>query len=262
MKKKLVFFCRICQKQYFCGTKINIMNFKKLTLTFVGAVALASSVSAQEAETTSNSGNKFAAGDNNLEFTFASPFASANPFGLENNTVKYRKFVSSSVAYRLSASLTYSSESTVTQQEDSDADLELLKDKESAFGLMLAPGYEMHFAGSEKLSPYVGGQVIIGYNSSSDRTEDQDADDKLYYTKTKNGSMSFGFGGVAGFDYYIAKSLYVGAELNYNLVMTNDLATKTKSDLADFEEPDPSKNGGSTSFAPAAVSSFRIGFLF
>ena len=236
------------------------MKLKKISLALLVAVAaLTTNVSAQnEAKNQNSSDFKFSGGDMNLEVQMASPFVSGEPFSLDG--VKFRYFLSNTSAFRLNVNVNAKSNTDITQQEDAEPEELELKDKTSEFGFKIAPGYEMHFSGTNKLSPYIGGEVVLDFQRKSDNTEEQVVKD-VKYVKTSNGSFTFGLNGVAGFDYYFAKSLYIGAELNYGLNMTSVFATKTTSDKDNFDEIEK-KNGGSYSFAPAAMGKFKLGFIF
>ena len=236
------------------------MKLKKISFALlVAATALTTSVSAQnEAKNQTSSDFKFSGGDMNLEIQMASPFAAGEPFSLDG--VKFRYFLSNTSAFRLNVNVNASSNTDITQQEDADIDELELKDKTADFEFKIAPGYEIHFSGTNKLSPYVGGDVVLNFARNSVKEDLQVVKD-VKYTKTSDGSFTFGLNGVAGFDYYFAKSLYIGAELNYGLNMTSEFATKTTSDVEGVKDTED-KNGGSFSFAPAAMGKFKLGFIF
>ena len=237
------------------------MKLKKISFALlVAATALTTSVSAQnEAKNQTSSDFKFSGGDMNLEIQMASPFAAGEPFSLDG--VKFRYFLSNTSAFRLNVNVNASSNTDITQQEDADIDELELKDKTADFEFKIAPGYEIHFSGTNKLSPYVGGDVVLNFARNSVKEEDQLVDKKLETKKVSEGSFTFGLNGVAGFDYYFAKSLYIGAELNYGLNMTSEFAEKTTYDV-DSESDSEIKKGGSFSFAPAAMGKFKLGFIF
>ena len=236
------------------------MKLKKISFALlVVAAALTTSVSAQnEAKNQTSSDFKFSGGDMNLEIQMASPFAAGEPFSLDG--VKFRYFLSNTSAFRLNVNVNASSNTDITQQEDAEADLLELKEKTADFEFKIAPGYEIHFSGTNKLSPYVGGDVVLNFARNSVKEDLQVVKD-VKYTKTSDGSFTFGLNGVAGFDYYFAKSLYIGAELNYGLNMTSEFAEKTTYDV-DSESDSEIKKGGSFSFAPAAMGKFKLGFIF
>jgi hypothetical protein len=116
--------------------------------------------------------------------------------------------------------------------------------KDNYIQFSFAPGLECHFGKWERLSVYAGGEVLFGFKMAQTSYELEHWDELLvrdYYSgefrfestsktfssiKTKNctydswdgyysqtGKMFFGGNLLAGFDYYIYKGLYLGAEL-------------------------------------------------
>lgn len=241
---------------------------KKFAIIFALAGVVATSTHAQ----------KFEGGENNLEVQFQSPFAVGAPFNLLNG-IRYRKFTSGSSALRIHVNIDYSTNSNVTQQEDSENDMEELRSRSSDFMIDVRPGYELHFGGSDRLSPYVGGEVQIAYRRTAYNEEFQDADDNVYYVRTINGLhsgasgagitnnpgtgyMEFGLNGVFGADFYFVDNVYLGAEMSFGLAYRTNNKVKLKGDHDDFEEPDPETQGNSFSLEPDVVGSFRLGYLF
>ena len=116
----------------------------------------------------------------------------------------------------------------------------------------IAPGVEYHFGKWERLSIYVGGELFFGLKTtkSSDVLDkkmyyyDDDNGDNLWqliettstlktkncistyvcdpwgcgYSYRQNGKISLGVNALAGFDFYIYKGLYLGAELGLGYV--------------------------------------------
>jgi outer membrane protein W len=237
------------------------MILKNRLLTFVAAVSLFGSVTAQN----NQSGDfKFSANDRNVEVQYAGPFT-GSPFSMP--VIKLRYFNTDNTALRLRANISSNSSTTPTERDNSDGKTIELKDKSSSFQFMVAPGYEMHFSGTNRLSPYIGGEAVIDYKSSSEREESFDVStgNSVVYKKTSNqdpGYFGFSLNGVAGFDFYLTKSLYLGVEVNYGLTLKSNLSTKVKTDDKDVDEVDPVKNGGSFSFQPSAIGQYRLGFIF
>lgn len=245
------------------------MKLKQLSLAAFAALAMAFSANAQGES--SEESLKFSAGDRNLEVQLA-PLG-GNPISI--NGIRYRSFMSSTSAYRVNAFVGYTSSSTITQQAVDSVDQKQLKDVNSSFTINLRPGYEIHFAGTKRLSPYIGGEFDFGYTRTAFKSELQNADDEIKYVRTVNGQvggsgpssqgmLTLGLNGVAGFDYYFAKSLYVGAEFGFGFSYQSMLAAKQTSDQDsdNFTEPDPVKQGGSFNLGPNVNGQFRLGFLF
>jgi opacity protein-like surface antigen len=205
---------------------------------------------------------KQSAGDKSLELAF-DPFNASDVFSVPTGFgIRFRKFNSESLAFRVGVDLSFSNYIAITQQKDEAANRLELKDKFSSFGLTLRPGFEKHLLSSERLSPYFGGEVILGWNTSTDKEERQ-AGAAIEDRVTKNGSavdgFRFGFGAIAGVDFYIAQRLYLGFELNYTVTYYTRATEKT----TDFDGTETLiKNGSAFILAPQAFGSFRIGYLF
>ncbi|MCL2596897.1 MAG: hypothetical protein FWD66_04410 [Paludibacter sp.] len=83
------------------------------------------------------------------------------------------------------------------------------------FALSLTPAFVYCFAGTSRLTPYVGAGLGIDYITTSGTQESG--------TITLKGSNigagdGFGFhiGAFSGFNYYFAQNLYIGAEINFS----------------------------------------------
>lgn len=100
----------------------------------------------------------------------------------------------------------------------------------SGFGINLSPGVEMHMKGTGKLSPYMGAEANIMFNTgataettngSSSAFADAANGDK--YSMTGGSMFGFGVGIVMGADYYVTDGVYVGVE--YGLGLFNMTST-------------------------------------
>ena len=137
----------------------------------------------------------------------------------------------------------------------------------------LAPGFEYHFGMWERLSIYVGGEVLVGFRVSQGSFE-LDSRELLYQRdyynnlelvrtteikgniKTKNcyysgsnyeqtGRMFFGINALTGFDFYFYKGLFLGAELGLGYTHSYALKGTAK---GEYESKIKTPNGGSTNF--------------
>ncbi len=209
-------------------------------------------------------------GDKNFELQFdpGAIFNATNGNNIFSNGVgiRFRLFPSSTLAFRVNLNISYTSSSTITQEADDAANIPELKDKFSSMEISLRPGIEKHFGGTERLSPYVGAEAIFGFQTSTDISEYELVPD-VYAFKTKNGSfgdgLTIGVAGVAGVDFYIAKKLYLGLELNYGIYYSMAATTKTSSDEPNFTGTESKLGNTNTlTFRPGAMGMFRIGYLF
>jgi len=269
----------------------NLINMKKIVFAFafiVGAGAVAQAQYRPEG------------GEKNIEVNFA-PLG-GNPVSITG--IKLRSFSSQTSAMRLGVFLGWSNNSEITQEADeritdvNDDDYNdkgqvlaiELKKKTSTTSIALQPGMEKHFTGTDRLSPYVGAFVNIGYStkkvvdekgymptgalSSLPGPDDSSVDQFLGYDQTKTGTLNLGLNGVAGFDYYIAQHLYLGAEIGFGFAMNKDLKSKTENlstimnDANDGIIEDTAtgesvlNNKSSVQIGPNVVGQLRMGWLF
>lgn len=243
---------------------------KTLIITILGISLI--SFSHAQSDTDPNSSNsldninyKPQGGDKSLELAL-------NPFNSLGSTIelptgfgiRFRKFTSESNAFRMGVNLTFSSIITITQQAVPASNLLELKNKGTFFGLSIRPGFEKHLLSSTRLSPYFGGEAIFGWHTSTVKSESQ-AGTAIQESISKNGSpvfldgFTFGVGALAGVDFYIAKQLYLGLELNYSLKYTSvatEKFTDTSGNMTEFN------NGSVFEISPEAFASIRIGYIF
>lgn len=218
---------------------------KKLLFAIVAFSAF-NMANAQEASTSQENVYKPQGGDWNAELNF-SPFSSS-PISL--NYLRYRKFLSNTSAMRLGVSLGYESE-----KPNKD---EILTD----FTLNLRPGFEEHFGGTDRLSPYIGGELDIAVKSVKYEDTDQHATIKGAWNESgtnNRGFLRMGMNLIIGADYYVAKKLYIGTEFGYGFEIVNTADVKVE---ISGTNPDPIKGGNTFQLGPNFNSSLRLGFVF
>lgn len=195
-------------------------------------------------------------GEHNIEVQFAPLGGSPISIG----GIKYRHFTSATMAWRADVFIGYSSSTDITQQENDDLDLLELRDMSSEFNISLSPGIEMHLEGTRRLSPYYGGVLNIGYSSEKEDSEMQ-VDDDVETQTTTDGSFTLGLNAVFGFDYYIARNIYLGSELGFGLAYTSELPTRVETTVSGVDDVE-NANGGSFDLGPNVVGQIRLGVLF
>ncbi len=200
------------------------------------------------------------AGQRTLEVNFA-------PLGgtpISIGGIKYRTFKSETSALRLGLFLGYGTGSTVTQDEDSELELVELSDMESTFSINIQPGIEKHFAGTDRISPYIGGVLALGYTATTEKEESQQPEQAVGTTITKGGNFSVGLNAVAGFDYYVAQKLYVGTEIGFGLALSNDMTKKVTYDNIEGAEDSESNVDTQSRFdlGPNVIGQIRLGWAF
>ena len=238
----------------------------KKAIILITVAALGKSSLAQE-QVSNNF--KFDKSDKSLEVRFA-PF-SENP--IRSSSLNFRYFISDKSALRVVLSVNGSNSSTIIQDKNDDFQHLELQSKNSNFSGYIAPGYEIHLEGTEKLSPYYGAQLSFGYSRYEETLEEQ-PNGGVYWqplpykitTVTTSSSFRGGAYLLAGADYYFSKNIYLGAELNVGARGSFPQKTKIKRSAPDIdiEDPDPTLVGTTTSvnWGPSALSTFRLGIVF
>jgi hypothetical protein len=170
---------------------------------------------------------KFQGGEKNLEVEF-NPFG-GSPIGM--NGIRFRMFNSESSAIRIGFNIGGSNDNQVYSQQDktegSDGATVILPElnqSQQTFNFAIRPGYEMHFAGTDRLSPYVGAELMYAMSSSTMTREFHNANNADDQSKpenwqtwdmtVKNGTSTFGLNALAGVDFYFVDNFYLGAEIN------------------------------------------------
>lgn len=228
---------------------------KKVILSMAVALACVTSANAQ----------KQAGGEKNLEVQFA-PLGES-PMSISG--IRLRIFNSESSAIRLGLNLGGSNTEVITQETDTEIDALELIDVDKTFDFSIRPGYEMHFAGTDRLSPYVGAELVFGMSSATSEIQTQYLDDndadQVMTTIVKGGTSTFGLNAVAGADFYFSDAIYLGAELSFGFASTKDKEVEIT-----FENPaDGFKDSTTTlgnisgsGWGPSTQGTIRLGWLF
>jgi len=228
------------------------------------------------------SAQKQTGGENNLEVNFT-PLG-GSPISI--NGLRFRKFTSENSAVRVNVFVGSSSDKTVKAQEGElsaeDPTSPVLYMWDRSFDLTIRPGYEIHFDGTDRLSPYVGAEIDFGIGSTSNEEEywsfdsasSVDLSDNVQWSATnKDGYVRFGLNLLAGFDFYFADNIYLGGELGFGFANTSmrDSEVETDNQQAygllfagdvDADLPDPVENGSTFNVGPTVNGAIRLGFLF
>jgi hypothetical protein len=217
---------------------------------------------------------KPAAGANNLELNFVP----LNGKPIQLTYIRYRRFLSPTSAFRLGFGLSFSStkaDSVFASNVTANTTVKSTY-KSTKMGWNIKPGYEKHFAGTNRLSPYIGAELDIAGQSSKEVTPSGiNAKDELTIVteknKNKGGFLRIGANVLAGFDCYITKHLYLGTEFGFGFQMVNYSkykmttaypASYTTLPTPDPGNPDPSSQGKEMNVGPNFNSAIRLGFIF
>ena len=96
---------------------------------------------------------------------------------------------------------------------------------------MISLGVEKHFKGSERLSTFVGADLLLGTNknyferntTTTTTAPNPSTTNNVQILKNDiNRESVFGLGLLTGADYYIAKKVYLGIELGLQMLSVNE----------------------------------------
>jgi hypothetical protein len=210
-------------------------------------------------------GQKQTGKEKNLEVQFA-PF-SDKPVSMSG--IRFRKFNATGTgAWRINLMMEFFSIERVTQQ----ANLFLtpivpeLRYDSSTVTIAIAPGYEKHLPGTERLSPYLGGEIafVMATSTEEQMFEDPNTAGETYTVtvKNRNGYTAFGLNLIAGCDYYFAKSIYLGVEFGYGFSALSASDIETSSTEANAANIADQKQGSGFAVGSNSTAQLRLGFLF
>jgi hypothetical protein len=179
--------------------------------------------------------------------------------------LRFRYFNKEKVAYRLGFNVSSTNDKTNAYGADANQKGTFTQ---KATNVLNNLGIEKHFTGTDRLSPYVGGDILFGTGSRTETSENT-INKGVSYTKdifneTKGpGYVSFGLRGVVGADYYIAKRMYLGVEAGLGLVYEKEGKTKTTTTAAGVTTTTEHKSAGSSfNIKPSVITGVRVGFAF
>ena len=208
---------------------------------------------------------KPAAGANNLELNFIP--LNGKPISITN--IRFRRFTSATTAIRLGVGFSLATTKNDTARTSVVAPTTTINttSKTSKFGWNIKPGIEKHFAGTNRLSPYVGAELDLAGQSSKEVNETivGPTDTKVTTTsknKKKGGFMRIGANALAGFDCYITKHLYLGTEFGFGLQFVKYSDLKVTTDPAPATATPDVAQGSEFNLGPNFNSAIRLGFIF
>ncbi|WP_026461954.1 hypothetical protein [Adhaeribacter aquaticus] len=181
-----------------------------------------------------------------------------NNGGFSLNQIRLRHFTSPTTALRLGFSGSFNSNKD-----------ERLQNNFKSFGLSINPGFEKHFAGTTRLSPYLGAELALSTSFAK-----QELTRRFVNYEVKNGQMSFdgnsqnisydaysqiGVNALAGVDYYFAKRFYAGIELGYGFYYTKAKDVEVKQSGNTILT---AKGESNININPFVNNGLRVGIIF
>ena len=224
---------------------------KKLAI-LVGAIALTGSTFAQKATTDSPFSLEGQLGFNASTLSFNAP------------AIRFRYFVADNIAARLTLGIGNSSE-TFNYYETEDMNTGASgTEVNKVGGWNVAIGGEYHFAGTDRLSPYGGLDILVGGGKA---TADWTNYDGLGYTANYTRAIeaktsAFGVNLVAGADYYFAENFYLGMELGLGFMSETVKAGTDVTTIGGVSVTSTSNEEKYSGFGNNFIGNFRLGWRF
>lgn len=199
------------------------------------------------------------AGDVTTEFGLNGGINNTNFNFKDGALLRFRYFAKENLAYRVGFGAEIDQETNnVYGPNDEKGTF-----KRSNNSLNINLGVEKHFAGTERLSPYVGADILFGTGKEVIKTKDvtlggaYQANEK--FERKGPGFIDLGLRGVIGADYYIAKRLFLGAEAGLGFTWTKEGKEKVNNNGV---STDIKSAGSSFELNPRVIGAIRIGFVF
>ncbi len=133
-------------------------------------------------------------------------------------------------------------------------------------GFEINVGVEKHLTGTNRLSTYIGGDILFGMKRYAYDVNYSNGDYVQITNSNGSGLRSantIGLRLITGADYYIARKLYLGTEVGINIVSgkTKKDVYKTKTGSVVTETPN-GEPGKTFNITPAIITGIRIGYQF
>jgi hypothetical protein len=208
-------------------------------------------------------------GTSTLETQFSLNMGGAN--GFTTPEIRYRYFLNDGMAARVRFNV--STNSNTTDIDDGAASNKKTGTiNNSSFGFNLGLGLEKHLGGTEKLSPYFGGELMFGFAGANQTTGDGSSNGTTWtgagdkYETSGGGTTQLGLAGVFGADYYFTNSIYIGGEMGWGFAMTSTAEQTDKSTPSGATGVESTISKGSSGFSLGmmnfATTAVRFGIKF
>ncbi len=202
------------------------------------------------------------------------PFEGEVSFNNLLNQIKIRTFISDQYALRLAFNTDFVKNINDAENVYGPSPYKSEQtQKSSTIGVNF--GIEKHFAGTQRLSPYIGAEVFYGNKSSSQENRGKNASGELQEREIKGawygsqqsyierGYNQGGLNLLAGFDFYIAKNFYFGYEMawGYSTLKYKDVEVTYKP-MPDDGNPLGETDIKEVKFGANLINGIRLGFIF
>lgn len=192
---------------------------------------------------------------------------SGNTTSLIGGGLSFRYFLSETGAISLGFGIVSDkTETTVTENADGTGSTGTITMKHST--IVFRPGYQKHFAGSEKVSPYIGFEIPVALNSYTDEGANADYDETgNYYAEDVNwseegGSTSFGLTLVGGADWWFTPGMYMGVQVGWGFNSEKQKDTDYSYSAGGVTVSGTSPGAKSGGLVAGTTGGLRFGFKF
>ncbi len=224
--------CLINGKHHLGKTLTYHHKIMKKTILSLGLLsAMAFAANAQDAATVpAESGFKPGAGNITVEVLASTPFASANTFNLNNNQLRFRYFLSETMAFRLGFAINnnsfkndYSTKTetsvsnngnTANSTSNSNNNNGTVTIKSRNLDIVFTPGIEFHKGVSERLSVYYGAYALVAFGSAKGTIEVTPGSNKTVNTSPAGTQTTTGTEFAGSYKYEIKGSGFVNNGVN------------------------------------------------
>jgi hypothetical protein len=204
-----------------------------------------------------------------------------NPFtgelSLNNflNQIKLRYFTASDFAIRVGFNVDMTKKDITTTNPYGTNPYTLEENKKTSL-LGLNAGIEKHFAGTRRLSPYVGLELAVAFKSSSHVINDGSTEttidnawrtvalvnNSFVYGYEEKAYFQYGANLIAGFDFYVARHFFMGYEISYRFYNKEYNGVEITTVGTPFPQDNPDSNETEFSVGPNLLNGIRIGYVF
>ena len=155
-----------------------------------------------------------------------------------NNAILAKHHLSDEKVLRLGLGLksinnNFSTEDSISLSTGNRA-LQTVDSTESRFDFSISVGMEKHLGKTRRLDPYVAGEIVVGRIGGTNLTTSTDITDvtgtrTIRQTIQQDGGFTFGLNAIAGFNYFFAERISIGAEINLGYVYTTSGGDQSES---------------------------------
>jgi len=274
IKKK--FHCNIIRSNYIFAAESYYITMKR-TILIMASVFATLGAFAQTTKIDSEQSLKPTTKSLTTELN-VNPFNGQVSLNNSLNQIKFRYFVSPSVALRLGFNATrIDSSLNVNNPYGTNSYSNSDQKKSTTIGANL--GVEKHFLGTKRLSPYIGADFSITERSSSEVSTVNQSTTTVtngwyytYYNPSTNSNITqvqqpgftrYGLNLFTGFDFYISRHFFFGYEFDYSISKTSwKEVSITNTPTTGTTTGNASVKNTNTTFGPSLINGIRLGYSF